>query len=232
LSTAVVVVVAFDVVEATVVASLEHSLDETVDELLTVTEVSAFGEVVGLLAPATASVVQLKVPQEVVGNFEMGADGEDLVDKILDADDAELAESLLDDVVGQSTSPSLQLAESALVDKFANGFEVRITPGNVRIGDTQHAQRGLVQFDKGRVVDLTQSEQLKHLSDSWMKSVDTPDPHNDGQFGLRGDVEVAVFAGIAGKTDLLRIGGLVLFRVSLGLLENGSALGFGRFLFK
>ena len=44
------------------------------------------------------------MPQEVVGDFEVRADGEDFVDQILDADDAELAEPLLDDVVGEGAS--------------------------------------------------------------------------------------------------------------------------------
>ena len=46
------------------------------------------------------------MPQEVVGDLEVGADSEDLVDQVLDTDDAELAESLLDDLVGESASPS------------------------------------------------------------------------------------------------------------------------------
>ena len=33
----------------------------------------------------------LEVPKEVVGNFEVGSDGEDFVDKILNANDSELA---------------------------------------------------------------------------------------------------------------------------------------------
>ena len=44
------------------------------------------------------------MPQEVVGDFEVRADGEDLMDEILDADDAELAQPLLDDIVAQGAS--------------------------------------------------------------------------------------------------------------------------------
>ena len=46
----------------------------------------------------------LKVPQEIVGDFEVRSDGEDFVDQVFDADDAELAQPLLDDVVGEGAS--------------------------------------------------------------------------------------------------------------------------------
>lgn len=75
---------------------------------------------VGLLAPSTAGVVQLEVPDEIVGHFEVGPDGEDFVDKILDANDSELSQSLLDDLVGESASASLKLSESALVNELAD----------------------------------------------------------------------------------------------------------------
>ena len=60
-----------------------------------------------------------------------------------------------------------------------------------------------------------------------MEPVDTPDPHDDGQFGLRGHVEVAVLARITGQADLLQLGGFVLLGVSLGLLEDGLTLSLG-----
>jgi len=184
--------------------------------------------VVGLLAPAATSVVQLEVPQKVVGHFEVGADGVDLMNEVLDTDDAELAESLLDDFVVESASSSLKLAESAFVDKFADRLEVGVTPGDVGIGDTQHAQRRLVQLDERRVVDLTQTQQLEDLSDSGMESVDTTNSHHDGQLGLGGHVEVAVLARITSQPNLLQLSSFVLLGVSLGLLEDSLALGLGR----
>ena len=55
---------------------------------------------VDLLPPPASGGVQLEGPQEVGGVLEVGADGEDLVDEVLHADDAHLAELGLDDVVG------------------------------------------------------------------------------------------------------------------------------------
>jgi len=211
---------------------LNHLLEKAVDELFSVAEVATLREVIGLLAPAAASIVQLEVPKEVVGNFEVGSDGEDFVDEILNANDSELAQSLFDDFIGEGTSASLQLSISAFVDEFAHGFEVGVTPGDVWVGDSQHAQRRLVQLNKGGVVDLTESQQLQDLSDSGVKSVDTPDPHDDGEFGFGGDVEVAMFASIAGETQFIGFRSAVFLHVLLGALEDRSALGFSLFLFE
>lgn len=208
--------------------ALDHLLNEAVDQLLAVTEVTALGEVIALLAPASASVVQLEVPQEVVGYFEVRADGKDLMDEVLDADDAELAEPLLDDVVREGAAPTLKLSKAALVDELTDRLEVGVTPGDVGIGYTQHAQRRLVQLDESSVVDLTQAKKLEHLSDSGVESVDTSDSHDDGQLGFRWDVEVAMFTGISGQAKLLGVSLFVLLGVRLGLLENSHAFGLVR----
>ena len=66
-----------------------------------------------------------------------------------------LTQSLLDDFVGEGASASLQFSISAFVNEFTNGFEVRVSPGDVRIGDSQHTQSRLVEFDESGVVDLS-----------------------------------------------------------------------------
>ena len=79
---------------------------------------------VGLLDPSTVGVVELEGPQEVGGLLEVGSLSVDLVDQILDADQAELAKSVLDDgVVGEAGALVVDLAVSALVDELANGLE-------------------------------------------------------------------------------------------------------------
>ena len=62
-------------------------------------------EVVDLLPPPASRGVQLEGPQEVGCVAEVGADGHDLVDEVLDADDAVAPELLLDQVVGGDGSP-------------------------------------------------------------------------------------------------------------------------------
>ncbi len=59
----------------------------------------------GLLSPAAGGRVQLEGPEEVGGVLEVGPHREDLVDEVLHADDVELAQALLDDVVGGNRGP-------------------------------------------------------------------------------------------------------------------------------
>jgi hypothetical protein len=61
------------------------------------------------------------------------AGGNDLVHEIFDAEDVVLAESLLDDAVrGKGDTLLVELAVSALVDEFADGFEVGFTVETAR----------------------------------------------------------------------------------------------------
>ena len=60
-----------------------------------------------------------------------------------------------------------------------------------------------------------------------MKSVDTPDPHHNGKLGFRGDVVVAMLAGVTGQTHFVVLSLAILFNVLLGTLKDGGALGFG-----
>ena len=74
----------------------------TIMKILTeqVEETFTFDEVVDLLPPSTGGGVELEGPQEVGGVLEVGPNGQDLVDKILNADKAVLAKVLLDNFVG------------------------------------------------------------------------------------------------------------------------------------
>lgn len=66
---------------------LIHPPDESVDLVLAVASVSSLHEMRRLLVHAAAWRRQLEGPQEVVGGFEVLADGVDLVDQILHTDD-------------------------------------------------------------------------------------------------------------------------------------------------
>jgi hypothetical protein len=75
-------------------------LDESIDMLLTVAEISTLNEVLELAGPeATSRVGQLEGPQEVADLLEVGANGVKLVNKILDTDNTELAQALLNDCI-------------------------------------------------------------------------------------------------------------------------------------
>ena len=106
--------------------NLVHLADELVDVRLPVTEVTALDEVLELACPPAArGVGELEGPEEVRRLLEVGAGGEDLVYEILNGEDVVLAESFLDDsVVGKGNTLLVDLAVTALVDKFADGLEV------------------------------------------------------------------------------------------------------------
>jgi hypothetical protein len=77
---------------------LVHLLDESIDVVLTVSEVTTFDVMTELsCAEATSWVGELEWPQEVVDLLEVGADGEDFVDDIFNADYTKLSEFCLND---------------------------------------------------------------------------------------------------------------------------------------
>lgn len=122
----------------------------------------------------TVGVGELEGPQEVGGLLEVGADGVDLVDEILNADNAVLAEVLLDDlVVGEGETLAVDLAVTALVDKLTDGLEVGVTVGDVGVDDGEHLSGSLVQADKDTVVDLEKTQQLQDLAGLGSDLVDT-----------------------------------------------------------
>lgn len=157
--------------------NLVHLADESVDVLLTVTSVTALDVVLELAgAEATSGVGELEGPEEVVGLLEVGANGVDLVDQILHADNAVLAEVLLDDlVVGEGSALLVNLSVTALVDKLTDGLEVGVTVGNVGVDDGKHLLGSLGETDESAVVDLDQTEELKDLARLRGDLVDTGD---------------------------------------------------------
>lgn len=134
--------------------------------LLTVAKITTLDEVLELAgAEATVGVAELEGPQEVGGLLEVGANIDDLVDEILHADDAVLAEVLLDDgVVGKSDALAVDLAVSALVDELLDALEVGVTISDPRLNNLDHLGGGLGDTDEDTVVDLEETEELEDLA--------------------------------------------------------------------
>jgi hypothetical protein len=155
--------------------NLVHLADEGVDSLLTVAKVTTLDEVLELAGTeATSGVAELEGPQEVGGLLEVGANGEDLVDEILNADDAVLAEGGLNDgVVGQGNTLLLDLSVSTLVDKLLDGLQVGVTVGDPGLDDLEHLSDGLGDLQEDTVVDLEKTEQLEDLAGLRGHLVDT-----------------------------------------------------------
>ena len=123
---------------------------------------------------STSGVGQLEGPEEVAGLLEVGADSVDLVDQILHADNAVLAEVLLDDlVVGQGNALLVDLAVATLVDKLTDGLEVGVSVGNEGVDNGQHLGGGLGETQENTVVDLEETEELENLARLGGNLVDT-----------------------------------------------------------
>lgn len=194
--------------------------------MLAVAKVTALDEVLELAGTeATGGRGQLEGPQEVGGLLEVGANGVDLVDEVLDADDAVLAEVLLDElVVGDGQTLLVDLAVAALVDELTDGLQVGVAVGDEGLDDLQHLGGGLGEADEDTIVDLEETEELESLALLGVDLVDTLDADNEGELGLGGDEERVVALSLALGLDDVALGLDVLLVVLLGALEDGLAL--------
>lgn len=206
--------------------SLVHLADQGVDVLLAVAQVTTLNEVLELAGVEAASGVgQLEGPQEVGGLLEVGADGVDLVDQILHADNAVLAEGLLNDgVVGQGNALLVDLAVAALVDQLLDALQVGVAVSDPGLDNLDHLLGGLGDADEDTVVDLQQTQDLEGLAGLGGDLVDTLDTDNEDQVVLGGDVERVALLGQAGQADLLALCVTVLLDVLLSTLEDDGAL--------
>jgi hypothetical protein len=145
---------------------LVHLLDQSVDVLLSVTQVATLDVMLELpRSETTSGVAQLERPEEVTRLFEVRSDGGDLVDQVFHTDDAELAQGILDQlVVSEGDALLVDLAISALVDEFTDGLEVRVPVSDVWVNDGEHLLGGFGQADEDAVVYLKKTEELENLA--------------------------------------------------------------------
>jgi hypothetical protein len=76
------------------IKKLVHLTNEVVQLVLPISSITRLDIVVALLLETTQWTAQLEWPQKVVGFFEVRTNSVDLMNKILDANDAKLAKSL------------------------------------------------------------------------------------------------------------------------------------------
>ena len=102
----------------------DHSLDDGVDKLLSVSEsTKSLSETVSLDFPSSSWSTELEWPQEVVNLSEVWSTGGDLVNDIFHACDTEGTEVLSNDaVVGEWDSSSLNLTVSSGIDDVVDGL--------------------------------------------------------------------------------------------------------------
>ena len=195
---------------------LVHSLNQLVDELLTVTEGTTLDEVLELSwdTPTTRWVRQLEWPQEVVGLLEVWTNGNQLVDQVVNGHDTELTEVSLDDgIVGESNSLLVDLTVTSLVNQLSDGGVRWVTVSNVWLNELQQLRGSLGDLDEGTSVDLSQSQKLQNLSWLWWDLVDTLDSDNEDQLWLSVDVVGARSLSVTSSLDDGSLGLLVLLLV-------------------
>jgi len=176
---------------------LVHFLNQIVDVLFSVTEVTTLDKVVGNLPPATSWARQFNWEQVVVGGFEVVADGVDFVNQIFDAVDSEVAHGFLDDIiVGDLDSLTVDLDSASLVDHVFDGVLGWVAPGNEWIANSKHLNGSFVQSDEHGVTNLSESKELEGLLWFWGQLVDTSDSDDQSEFLFAWNVVVSVgFSG-------------------------------------
>lgn len=154
---------------------LNHSLNKFIDLVLAIAEITTFHVVIVLLAPSAGWCVELEWPNEVVDLLEYASTSVQLIDHILNAlHIISLSQFALNHkVIGDRNTTAGVLNEAALVEQVTDCLQCWISVSNVGLGDTQHIESGLVQLDKGGIVDLTQTKELKNLLYFWCNLVDT-----------------------------------------------------------
>ena len=104
-----------------------HSSDEVVDEHFPVSMVTTLDEMPCLLAETSPSIAELERPKEVISLSEVGSHREDLMNEVLHADDATLAQRLLNDgVFSERYASPIHLAKSSLVDQLTDTLQIRV----------------------------------------------------------------------------------------------------------
>jgi len=181
---------------------------------------------VALLLETTDGGGELEGPEEVVGLLEVGSDGPDLVDEILNAADAVFAElSVNDTVVGKGDTGAVDLAVTTSVDKLADGGAGGMSVGNKGLNVADHVHGGLVDAHEDSVVELAETEQLHDLLLLGGELVDTAGTDNESNLGLGLNEERTVLLGSALVVNQFLVGSGVLGGVLLGVGEGSGALG-------
>jgi len=202
-----------------------------INGFFSVTPITTLHEGVSLVAESTLGGSELEGPQEVVGNLEVGSDSVDFVDQIFNADDAVLTKSLFNDlVISDGDSLLVDLTETSLVNQVRDGMSGGISESDIRFDLLDHVKGSSVDSDEGGVVDLSESEQLKDLSDLRSQIVNTSDSNHKDDLRFSGDVERTSSSSFSSELDSLGLFSSEFLVMSFGSLGVFSRLGLDLFL--
>ena len=178
------------------------------------------------LLPHVVGVGELEGPKEVVDFLKVRTDSDDFMNEVFDTDNTVLAKGLFNDsIVMDRDTLLLNLGISTLVDQFTNGLQVGGTVSDIGLNELEHFRGSLVQADKDTIVDLQQTQELKHLTRLGGNVVDTTDTDNKDQLFLGRNIVVTVGFGLATKSDFLTFSSLVFSMVFGSTLEKITSLG-------
>ena len=123
---------------------------------------------------SSSRIAQLERPQKVARLFEVGSDGQNLMNQILHAHDTVFPQVLLDDlVVSERDALLVDLAVAALVDEIADGLEGGVAVSDVGLDDLEHFRGGFREADENTVVDLEETEELEDFAGFGGNFIDT-----------------------------------------------------------
>jgi len=178
-----------------------------------------------LLGLATLCRAKLERPQEVVGLTEVRADSVDLVHKVLNAQDAVLAQALLNDsIVVERDSVLVDLTVSTLVDEVLDRLQGRVSVGQVRLDSLQHLSGSLGDLHEDTHVHRTKTHKLQNLLGLRVHVSETTDTDDEDELGLSVDEVVASSLGLTVHAHALLGNGAVLFDILLSRLVSCDTL--------
>lgn len=158
----------------------KHAGNELVDKLFAVAPGATILEGVSLLLETLKRGRELEGPQEVVGLLEVGSNGPELVNEVLNGVNSVLAENGLNDgIVGERNSGSVDLSKASLIDKSTQSVTGGVAIGDQGLDSADHVPGGLVQTHKHTVVQLAESQELHDLLGLGGKLVDTKKNSNE-----------------------------------------------------
>lgn len=211
------------------VTNLKHVSNQFIDGFFSVTPVTTLLEGVSLVVESSLGRAELERPHEVVGFLEVRSDSVELVDQVFNADDLLLSENLFDDFVGSDGDSLLvDLTETSLVDQVRDSVSGRISVSDVRFDLLNHVKSSSVDSDEGGVVNLSESEQLKDLSDLRSQIVDTSDSDHKDDLRFSGNIERTFSSSLSLEGDeflLFSSVFLVMGFTSLGVFSSLSLGG-------
>jgi len=145
---------------------------------------------------------QLDRPHKVGDGLELRADGENLVDNVLNALEALLAEAGLNNGVGADRHALAgKLHVASLVEEVLHGLKVGVTVSDEGLDKSEHVDGGGVNADENTVVDLAKSQELEDLLHLGGHTDDTSDTDDEHQLLLGGDENLTVCLGVSAVVD-------------------------------